>query len=689
MAFTRFSLRTAALAGALVTGALASPAGFERLTPEPAVPGQDLALAQGRGGGRGARGGQVRDAQPQPIGTASIQGAVYSETGSAVRRARVTLTGGGLRGGRSTVTDDQGAFEFLALPAGRYNMTASKPGYVNNAYGARSPGRPGTPIQLSDGQGIEKAYMTLPRGGVLTGIVIDDYGEPAPGTQVRALRFVMQSGERSVQQAGVDQTDDRGMYRIYGLQPGEYMVSAVPRNQNLGDLRQAVMSEVEALLSQAGVAAAGGRAGGARVLGGMAGAAAQNQELIARAAELQQQLQAQVDEQAVAYAPVYYPGTASPSNAQSVMLGVSEERVGVDFQLQLVQTARVEGFVMSPDGTLPQGTQVVLVPADLGGLTRLPGLGNDTTRVNQEGRFTFSNITPGQYTLQARAAVREVDPAAEQAAQGRGGRGGFGGRGGAIAQVLWASMDLSVAGTDLTDLVLNLAPGMTVSGQIQFEGLTAQAPTDLTTVRVNLVPRGPQSLNVGGVPPATVDEGGRFTITGVAPGRYAVSAGIGGGRGGGRGGIAPSAPTGQWVLKSARVGAIDALDFPFEVAPNENINGVSLTFTDQTQELTGMVQDASGMPIADFTIILFPSDERYWVPQSRRIASARPDTEGRFGFRGLPAGDYRLTAITDAEPGEWYNPAFLGQLVGSSISLTISPGEKKVQDLKVAGGGGF
>jgi uncharacterized protein (DUF2141 family) len=671
----------------------AAPAGSHGYGPSAdsglEAPTQDDAAAQGRGGGRGGR-GQTRDNVNQPIGTGTIRGAVYADgSGTPVRRAQVRLTGAELGGGRFATTNDQGVFEFVALPAGRYSLTASKASYVSSAFGARSAGRPGTPIQLAEGQTIEKAFIALARGGVITGIVVDDNGEPSPGTQVRVMRFVMRSGERSVQQAGLDTTDDRGMYRIYGLQPGEYLVSAIPRNQNLGDLQQAVMSEVEALLAQAGAAGGGrgGRAGGLAGLGA-AGTGGGAQVLIERAAELQQQLQVQEEQQSVAYAPVYYPGTASPSGATSVTIGPAEERPGVDFQLQLVATADVDGLVTTLAGELPPGTQVFLAPVDLGGLPNLPGLRANSSRVNQDGRFSFQDVTPGRYMLQARSTVREVDPDAEPAPQGRGGRGGrggFGGRGGPIAQVLWAAMDLSIAGTDLSGLVLNLQPGMTVSGQVQFDG-AAERPADLTRLRVNLTPRGQQAFEVGGVPPAEVDDIGRFTVRGVAPGHYSVQANVGGpgrgGRGGGGGG-----GSGPWALASARVGGVEALDFPFEVPPGQDVTGAQLIFTDRTQQLSGVLQDASGRPTADYTIVAFPADERYWVSQSRRIAAARPDTDGRFSFDTLPPGQYRLTAITDAEPGEWYNPAFLTQLVGSSMTFSLAEGEKRVQDIRLAGGG--
>jgi hypothetical protein len=627
-----------------------------------------------------------------------IAGTVMSDAGSPVRRARLTLSGGELRGGRSTISDDQGQFTFIGLPPGRFTLTASKAGYVDIAYGAKRPGRPGTPIQLADAQKLDKVSITLPRGSVTTGIVVDEHGEPSTGTQVRALRFVMQQGERVLRQAGQDQTDDRGIYRIFSLQPGDHIVYAVPRNQNIGNLQQTMMAEIEMLMQQAqqaGAAAGGGRGGrggeaGAMILGGGRG-----QQFLERAQEIQSQLQQAQQEQPVAYAPVYYPGTATPSGATNVTIGVGEERGGIDFQLQLVQTARVDGMVSSPDGTLPQGTQIMLVPADRGGMPDIPGIGNNQTRVGADGRFTFNNITPGQYTLQARAVIRAVTPEtttdpAGRAGRGRGGFEGRGGRGGPIAQVLWASTDVTVSGTNLANVALTLQPGMTISGQINFETGTGNRPTDMSTVRINLSPRGQQMFENTQAAPAQVDASGRFTITGVPPGRYSISANVPlGGRG--RGGAQPAAtttatPPVQWYLKSVVASGREALDFPFEVMPNGDVHGVMLTFTDKTQELSGLIQDAMGQPSADFTIIVFPADNRYWVPQTRRIAAVRPGTDGRFTFRNIPAGEYRMTAVTDAEPGEWFDPAFLNQLVPASIPVTLTEGQRKVQDIRVAGG---
>ena len=708
------SSRMAVAAGAAM---LAATLGLDATSADQVATAQAQQQGQGGRGGAGGRGGQqpTRDAQTAATaGTGVISGVVTtSGQGSPVRRARVTLSGAELRGGRSTLTNDQGAFTFVALPAGRFTLTASKAGYVDIPFGAKRPGRPGTPIQLAAAQKMERADIALPRGGVITGIVVDENGEPAPGTQVRVMRYVIRTGERQLQTAGQDQSDDRGMYRIYGLQPGEYLVSAVPRNQNIGDLRNTIAAEIEMVMQQLQTTGlrGGGGGGGGGGMGGGAGRAGRGGDmgfgqlggrgggdLMGRVEQLQAQLAQQEQQQAVAYAPVYYPGTPSPAQSTGVTLAVGEERPGVDFQLRLVPTSKVAGRVQGMGTSLPQGTQVSLMPLDQLNMPPVPGAGPSTTRTLADGSFTFNTVPPGQYRVMARGNVR-VAEAGGEAQAGRGGRGG-GGRGGPgqIAQILWGSSDISVAGQDVTDVTVSLQAGMTISGRVSFEGSIALPPTDLTRVRISLSPRGSQpGLDLGGLPPATVDASGNFKIPGVPPGRYTLSANapagqapgaaVAGGRGGAAG-AAGAAAAGQWVLKSATVGGRDVLDYPLELQPNQEIGGALLTFVDRTQEVTGTIQDTTGAPTADYSIILFPADKSYWVPLSRRIQSVRPGTDGRFTFRGIPAGEYRLTAVTDVEPGEWYDPEFLSQLANASITVSVREGERKVQDMKVAAGGG-
>ena len=73
-----------------------------------------------------------------------------ADTGRPVKRARVFVTAAELPGGRGMMTDEAGVFDLTELPAGRYNLTVSKSGFVSLSYGQRRPLQAGTPLQLAD-----------------------------------------------------------------------------------------------------------------------------------------------------------------------------------------------------------------------------------------------------------------------------------------------------------------------------------------------------------------------------------------------------------------------------------------------------------------------------------------------------------------------------------------------------------
>jgi hypothetical protein len=226
-----------------------------------------------------------------------------------------------------------------------------------------------------------------------------------------------------------------------------------------------------------------------------------------------------------------------------------------------------------------------------------------------------------------------------------------------------------VDGTNVSNVMLVLQPGMTVSGQIAFDGSRAR-PTDLARMRVNLAPTDitPATRESASAAAGRVDANGRFTIPNVLPGTYRLTA---------QGG------TTGWFLESAMIGGQDTLDFPFEVKPNQNVSGAVVTFGDQQAELSGTLLDGRGAPATDYTIIVFAADQKYWTPTSRRIRTARPATDGGFTVRTLPPGEYRLATVVDPEPGVWTDPDYLGQLDAASISIRLAAGEKKVQNVRL------
>jgi hypothetical protein len=121
--------------------------------------------------------------------------------------------------------------------------------------------------------------------------------------------------------------------------------------------------------------------------------------------------------------------------------------------------------------------------------------------------------------------------------------------------------------------------------------------------------------------------------------------------------------------------------------PNQAVADTAIVFTDRLAQVSGSVQNAAGGATTDSTVVLFPTDQTLWLPQSRRIQGVRPSADGTYSFRSLPPGEYHLAAIDDVEPGEWFDPAFLQRLLPAAMKIAVADGEQKVQDIRIGGGG--
>jgi hypothetical protein len=141
-----------------------------------------------------------RDARMAAMGSAEISGIVMTDetTPQPVRRAMVRAIPAGGGAPSTAYTDAAGRFIFSSLPTGRYTVEAFKPGFVRTAYGARRPDRPGTPVTLSETERTQTVNLRMPRGGVITGRVLDEFGQPAQGARVRAQQVRTINGERTL-----------------------------------------------------------------------------------------------------------------------------------------------------------------------------------------------------------------------------------------------------------------------------------------------------------------------------------------------------------------------------------------------------------------------------------------------------------------------------------------------------------
>lgn len=163
---------------------------------------------------------------PKKEAAATVSGSV-TLNGSPVRNAVVSLQAQYQPVPQQPLrakTDADGRFRFAEVAAGQYLINALTPGFYSAS--DFQYGLPGRTLNVGKGETVENIELQLKRGAVITGRVTDENNEPIVETQVQLQRV----GDRNPMRQDMlsfysYRTDDRGMYRIYGLPPGKYHVS--------------------------------------------------------------------------------------------------------------------------------------------------------------------------------------------------------------------------------------------------------------------------------------------------------------------------------------------------------------------------------------------------------------------------------------------------------------------------------
>jgi beta-lactamase regulating signal transducer with metallopeptidase domain len=321
-------------------GPAQTPAPTAPQTPSPSKPGPGTAAP----GSPGAISQTPRDPQQVPqTGTGVIRGRVVRlDTGRPVRAARVTIAATGVRDLPTATTDNEGRYQLSGLPPARFTLTAAKGGLVTLQHGQRRPNEPGRPIDLGDGQTLEQLDIALPTGGVITGVVLDETGEPLGGAVVQAQRrrFVEGVPQPTPAPAAVDVTDDLGRFRLYGLPAQTFFVGAIATDPRMSDMLR--------------VASATSRGGA-----------------------------------------TYHPGTLSASQANLVSVGPGEHIVVPPFPVRRERQATITGAIRTADGKPAEITLTLSNETPNGTASR-------GVTVRPDGSFSIPNVTPGVYHLTGR-----------------------------------------------------------------------------------------------------------------------------------------------------------------------------------------------------------------------------------------------------------------------------------------------
>lgn len=531
-----------------------------------------------------------------------LKGRVVGEAGEPLAGANVFVSRRGygvqMSGTQRAITDEEGAFNVTGLDPGLYSVGANMPGYVNDL--DPSVTRPPA-YRLGD-----TVSVRLVKGGVITGSVTDPLGEAVVGLSVRAYRVRDVDGRPvsfGFNAVFEDNTDDRGVYRVYGLPSGVYVVSA-------------------------GASGRGGYYGPAAAYAGVT--------------------------------PTFYP-SATRDTASEITVRAGQESAGVDIRYRDEQGRSVSGRVEFPAGAQPDanfGVTVALVYASTGvqaGAAFVQPL---------QGVFSLDGVADGDYDLQATSGGREGQTATSvpQRVSVRG--ADVTGLSLKLAPLASVSGGLRIEPSTeaerssetckqrrssmlpqetLVTLVADrLAPskGQAVSrgslarestpdasGSFSLRGLepgryrlVARPFDDSLYVRSVQIPTSASALRP---PPPNYDQGPMSKLTGrLAEGEYA-----------------------------RRAAAMrDAL----ELRAGQQVSGVSVRLAEGAAAFSGRIRIAEGYPPQPFSqmrVYLVPAErEGERADDPLRYFEATPDASGAFGFKSLPPGRYLVVARPAPDP---------------------------------------
>jgi protocatechuate 3,4-dioxygenase beta subunit len=196
---------------------------------------------------------------------------------------------------------------------------------------------------IAANQTIDHLDIRLFRGAVITGHITDDFGDAAPNARVTLMRAQYRRGDRTLTAATGVTTNDIGEYRMFGLSPGEYYISAMGPPQ--GTAAPAARDSLEGQEARNG------------------------------------------------YAPTFYPGTPTASLAQKLTVGLAQTLNEISFALVAARTATIHGRAVDSLGRPIPGV-VQIRPRD-----GTAGLSTAGGPIRADGTFAIPNVYPGAYVL--------------------------------------------------------------------------------------------------------------------------------------------------------------------------------------------------------------------------------------------------------------------------------------------------
>jgi hypothetical protein len=571
---------------------------------------------------------QAGNTRPLP---AAVAGAVTDRlTGKPIAAATVDLVGivQTKVQSYSIKTSSDGKFEFRnVLPSTGYWLGAAKEGeYVAALYRQSNPYDRGQQIPILAGQQIRDLQIELIPAGLITGRVFDGKGRPLAGVEVTARSPSYDGGPAARDSVELPLAAQIHMAGAKTNKQGEYRITGLKP----GRYYVSVDGDV-----------------GRRQIVPLAG----------RSEDVEGH-----------YQSIFFPGTTDAFAALPVDVHAGVTVGNIDIRrVPEVRLRHVRGMVIDDaTGTPTRSAQVWLVPRDAP-----PDSLHTLSLLSKDGSFLFDIVAPGVYWAVAL----------------------LGGPPGPA----WGRTLVTVESANVDRVDIRVSTGVDISGRIRFNsGAAGSGP--LAGIRIQLrpdppsisgtLPR-PRVVGTGGsllasqnpnsekqaptssapliVPRASgrVDGEGGFTIRNVAPWDYS---------------IAISSLLDGYYVKSVRSGNDDVLNGGIHVA-GHSAAPLDVVLANDGGRLDGRVSNGHGDPVTDVLAVLVGDGAN---PHRKDLyQTARTDPSGRFEFRSIAPGRYRVFAWQHVDEGAWQDPSFLKLYQDRQTRVEIEPGTVRTVELTV------
>jgi hypothetical protein len=332
--------------------------------------------------------------------------------------------------------------------------------------------------------------------------------------------------------------------------------------------------------------------------------------------------------------------------ATQAKVDFGSEVQGIDFAVSATETYRVSGTAWDSTGAPARGS-VSLAVSERSGAVQTQSRSVD---IGADGSFAFTNVGPGEYTVQAFAAAT---------ARTTGGRP-------TTTSLQFAMSYVSVTASDPPPVDLRMTQGATLTGRVRYEGLPP-GPAPLLTITMHAVDRdrSPARGNL----PQTVDAqpDGSFQTTAMFGPTL----------------IQVQPQRNDWYVKSVLFRGQDLVDTPVDFGVNTTVRGIEVVISTTGATVTGRVTDDRGAVVRDYAVLVYPTFRDQWFAGSRWVKNLRArSVSAPFVVTGLPPGDYWVAAI---EPPDSGNPIADSDLLESlsSRATRITLGEGQTRDVSL------